>query len=589
MDNTKTGPAGSSFIRGINVPEVLFWIAAVLLLFLNLDIGGLRGSEGRWADVVRTMFLTGDFMHPMINFKPYFDKPLVSYWAIAAGGALSGGEVTELLIRLPSAAAGLVTLWATRLIASRFAGRTVGVFAGWILLTVYSFAFWGRLGEADMLNLAFGTLAVGWYVLRREKNDFISYLVFGLLCAVGGQTKGLSAVAVPALAVLADLAVARRWKQHLNWKIFAAGLISLAVYLTPFLLASLKKDYSDNGLALVFQENIQRFFNSLDHKQPWYAYFIHLPQLFLPWTPFLILALIAAVKKWKSSDENDRWLLVSISAIFLVFSISDSKRVYYILPILPFCAVLTARFILSPENGLLEKIRNILLKIYVFLIPLIVFLLLAAAGTGFAADGIILKNSLPLDLKNLLLATMLMTALILLVILLVFRKQLPEQWFPSGRTGKNFALSSVCFSVILIAGFGIIMPQVSETLRTEKPFFARIKSLIDSGKIPPERIFFFHHGYTNPSFYLKHPQKITVLDPEDEAKAAEIGKDLQHALEKSQGGPLMVIGQLRYFRKIQSPALFRQVLDHLKWTEDSGFWENPKKNGKKYAVFMYPD
>ena len=409
-----------------------------------------------------------------------------------------------------------------------------------------------------------------------------------MLCAVGGQTKGLSAVAVPALVVLADLAVFRRWKQHLNWKIFAAGLISLTVYLTPFLLAALKKDYSDNGLALVFQENIQRFFNSLDHKQPWYAYFIHLPQLFLPWTPFLILALIAAVKQWKSSDGNDRWLLVSIAAIFLVFSISDSKRVYYILPILPFCAILTARFILSPENSLLEKIRNILLKIYVFLIPLIVLLLLAAAGTGFAAGSKILKNGLPPDLKNLLLATMLLAALILLVILLVFHRLLPEQWFPGGRTGKNFALAAVCFSVVLIAGFGIFMPRISETLRTEKPFFARVKSFAESGKIPPERIFFFHHGYTNPSFYLKRPQKITVLDPE-EAEDAEIGKDLQNELEKSQGRPLMVIGQIRYFRKIQSPALLRQVLDHLKWTEDSGFWENPKKNGKKYAVFMYPE
>ena len=141
MDNTKTGPAGLSLVPIISIPEVLFWTAAVVMLFLNLGIGGLRGSEGRWADVVRTMFLTGDFLHPMINFKPYFDKPLVSYWAIAAGGALAGGEVTELLIRIPSAVAGLVTLWATRLIASRFASRSVGIFAGWIMLTVYSFAF----------------------------------------------------------------------------------------------------------------------------------------------------------------------------------------------------------------------------------------------------------------------------------------------------------------------------------------------------------------------------------------------------------------------------------------------------------------
>ena len=586
MKNTDRTTILSPLSSSFNIPEILFWTAAVLMLFLNLHMGGLRGSEGRWAEVVRTMFLTGDFLHPMINFEPYFDKPLFSYWAIAAGSAVCGGEVTELLIRIPSALAGLVTLWATRLIASRYTGKTTGFFAGWILLTAYSFAFWGRLGEADMLNLAFGTLAVGWYVLKREQSDFSAYLVFGLLCAVGGQTKGLSAVAVPVLAVLTDLALSRSWKKHLNWKITAAVLISLGVYLTPFLLAALKKDYSDNGLALVFQENIQRFFNSLDHKQPWYAYFIHLPQLFLPWTPFLILALIAGIRRWKTATENDRWILSSIGVIFLVFSLSDSKRVYYILPILPFCAILTARFLLSGEDSLLEKIRNILLKIYVWLIPVLTLLLPAAAVAGGIGRGKILKFAPPSELMNLILAVLLLSALILLVLWLVFRRMVPVSLFPGGTAGKDFALSAAASAVILIGFFGILMPQTSETLRTEKKFFAAIRQYAESGKIPPDRIFFFHHGYTNPSFYLKRPGKITVLDHEDQDTAGETGKELQKMLAKPQQRPLMIIGQLRYFRKIQSPVLRGQVLDHLKWIENSGSWENPKKNGKKYAVFM---
>ena len=69
-------------------------------------------------------------------------------------------------------------------------------------------------------------------------------------------------------------------------------------------------------------------------------------------------------------------------------------------------------------------------------------------------------------------------------------------------------------------------------------------------------------------------------------EAAENAKELQELLEKRAGQPVMIIGQLRYFRKIQSPALRQRILDNLKWTEPSGTWENPKKNGKKYAVFM---
>ena len=567
---------------------ILFWVLAVLLLFLNLGIGGLRGSEGRWADVVRLMILNGDYLHPMINYEAYFDKPLVSYWLIA-GLSLIAGSVTELMIRLPSAAAGLVTLWATRLIASRFAGRTTGIFAGWILLTAYSFAYWGRLGEADMLNLAFSTLAVGWYVVRRDKTDFGSYLLFGLLCAVGGQTKGLSAVAVPVLAVLADIAVTRSWKRHLNWKLFAAGLLSLAVYLLPFLLASAKKDYEDSGLALVFQENIQRYFDSLDHKQAWYAYFIHLPQLMMPWTPILILAIIASVRNWKKADHSERWILVCIAVIFAVFSISDSKRVYYILPILPYCSILCAVFLLSETAGILEKIRNIVLKVYFWLIPTTAAALLGLTVYGYAFGRKIrlirygVRESL-----QLVLPAMLLTALILLVIWTLFFRKLDPQRFPNREIGRDFAACAGACAVLLIAFFGITMPLFSEMFRTEKPFFGQIVSLAEKHRIPKDRIYFFHHNYTNGSFYLKHEHKIPVLDHEDSAEEELLGKELAKLLKESQGQRFMVIGQLRYFRKISSPELRQQILDRLNLIERSGPAENPKKNGKKYAVLISP-
>ena len=566
--------------------EILFWVIAAVILFLNLGIDGLRGSEGRWADVVRIMILNNDYLHPMINYEAYFDKPLFSYWIIAIFSLITGGEVTELLIRLPSAAAGLLSLWSTRVIADRLCGKNAGIFAGWILLTVYSFAYWGRLGEADMLNLAFSTLAVAWFMIRRDKTDFGSYLLFGLLCAIGGQTKGLSAIAVPMLAVLADMVINRSWKKHLNWKLFAAGVVSVAVYLIPFLLAAGKKDYEDNGLALVFQENIQRYFNSLDHKQPWYAYFIHLPQLMLPWTPLLLLAIIAAVRNWKNNDPAERWLLVCIVVIFAVFSISDSKRVYYILPILPYCAILCANFMLSGKAGILEKLRNILLKVYFWLIPLTAAALLGMfiVGCTFGEKIKLLRFSQAEAFK--LILPVMLTALIFLVIWLVFLRILPRELFPNGGTGKDFAASTSSFAVLLIAFFGIAMPLTSEMFRTEKPFFRQVSKLAEKYQIPQDRIYFFHHNYSSGSFYLNHDRKIPVLDHKRPGKKNGQGAELKKMLKEKQGQRIMVIGQLRYFRTIKSENLRRQVLDHLELIEPFGPMENPKKDDKKFGVFI---
>ena len=469
------------------------------------------------------------------------------------------------------------------MIASRFAGKTCGVIAGWLLLTVYSFALWGRLGEADMLNMAFGTVAVGWYVLKRNKPGFFNYLLFGLLCAVGGQTKGLSAIAVPVLAVLADQILSRSWKQHLNWQLPAAGTISLLAYLLPFLLAAKSGgDYSANGLEQVFRENILRYFNAFDHKQPWYAYFIHLPQLFLPWTPFLILALIAGIRNWRKADTGDRWLLVSIAVIFLVFSVSESKRVYYILPILPFCAVLTARFMQENLAGWLGKVRDVLLRIYAWILPAAAVLLMLSPAVWLAV-----KDRIPYELPALysvwLCGTLFLCGLLILTVTVVFRSMFPRDAVPQNTRRRDFALCAVSFAILFIAVFGMIIPVTDVSFRTAKPFIAEIRSLMQENSIPPERVFYFYKNYVDSTFYLGMKQNIRILDfVSADGKAS--CRELKRLVSENPDKPFLVIGQPRHFQKIPDPELRELVMQNL-ICEPSYPWEKKKNADKGYAVF----
>jgi 4-amino-4-deoxy-L-arabinose transferase-like glycosyltransferase len=329
------------------LPVIVFWAAALFLLFWGLGDKNLIGSSYRWAEVTREMLLTGDFFHPAINGEPYFDKPLLGYWFIALVSRVTGG-LNEWAVNLPSAVAGFLALWATVWLGRKLWSEQAGRTAGWIMLTTYGFLMWGRRGEADIANLAAIILAVAWYWARRDKPSFGAYLVFYLICFIGAHTKGLAAVAIPLIVLLPDIIREHRWRAHLTLSHFIALLICLAIYLAPFIYASQSNpDYQSSGLYLVFKENIQRFINPFDHVEPFYVYLIYVPQLFLPWTPLLLVALAGLISSVKNLEYNTRWLLEGIILIFLFFTVSGSRRVYYILPILPFCALATAVFFLN--------------------------------------------------------------------------------------------------------------------------------------------------------------------------------------------------------------------------------------------------
>ena len=148
-----------------NIFVIFFSAVALFLLFWSLGSRELWGSEDRWAEITRVMFLSGDYFHPKINGEPYFDKPLLSYWFIALTAVVTG-SLDELATRIPSAVAGLIALWATFIMARRMWSEKTAATAIWILLTSYGFIFWARTAAADMANLTAIILAVAWYQLK---------------------------------------------------------------------------------------------------------------------------------------------------------------------------------------------------------------------------------------------------------------------------------------------------------------------------------------------------------------------------------------------------------------------------------------
>lgn len=353
------------------------FVAAILLLFGMLGSRELWTQEHRWADIVTNMFYYHDFLHPILEGDEYYDKPLLSYWFIAAITFVTG-QLNTLVLRIPSALSGLLAIWSIYSLGTQLKDRRLGTLSAWMMLTTYYFAFWARISSADMLNLAGSLFAVAWYVEKRQSNSLFDYTIFFLIIFITASCKGLVGPIVTFLAILPDLIRQNSWKKHFNMRLVVAIIPAALIYVLPFWASSYYSidNYEQSGLYQVYRENVMRYFHPFDHKGPIYTYFIYLPVYLFPWTFFFIPALFYIKSRWSTLSTNMQWMMWATLAMFLFFTLSGSRRGYYILPVIPYAILMTADWILSGADALQKRniwagrtaIVSLTLLIVIFLI-----------------------------------------------------------------------------------------------------------------------------------------------------------------------------------------------------------------------------
>lgn len=326
-----------SFFFGPKAPWYLSLAAALLLL------GWLNGhpiwtQEYRWQQICLHMLHSGDYFHPYLDGRPYYDKPLLSYWLMLLISQLGFGlHLTAL--RLPSVLAAGSVLYSVFYIGRFWFTRETGLLAAWLLLTTFYFVFWARVASTDMLNVAVILGAIAWIFSQADHLAQSRHqLVLLLLLALGALLKGLIAPVLVIMVMLPWFCQQRRYRAFCQWRSVLWAGLALAVYLSPFIASSFihHDAYAENGLLEVFHENIVRFFHPFDHQGGIQTYFIYAPIYVLPWTPLWLLALYRYLPTWRQQNPGVQWLNWASCSIFIFLSLSGSRRSYYILPIIPF-------------------------------------------------------------------------------------------------------------------------------------------------------------------------------------------------------------------------------------------------------------
>jgi len=322
---------------------MILLILGASLLFINLGSRPLEGSEGRWGEAAKEMLQSGNYIVPQINAMPYRDKPVGSYWLIVLA-SLPGGKVTEWSARLPTAAATLLSIFLLYIIARAFWDEKTAFLSALIFMTTFSLLRWSRTANADTLTIAGMLGSVYFFVKSRAHPEKGTWLYsFFIIAAVTSLMKGLLGFVLPSLAVFPYLLLKNRdifFKKRFLFHLMAASIIGGGLFLIPFYL-DYHATHSDMSLYLVFKENILRFFKPFDHKKSFFFYFYYIFITLSPWTlllPFLIWSL---KKHGLKKDEGVFFSALWFATLFTFFTLSGSKRGYYILPVIvPFSALL---------------------------------------------------------------------------------------------------------------------------------------------------------------------------------------------------------------------------------------------------------
>ncbi len=336
--------------------DVLALIAFCGYLFAaGLPLVGLVGAdEPRYAQVAREMLQRHDWITPVLNGHPWLEKPPLFYWSAMLAYKAAGG-VSDWAARLPSVVFSsllvfFVYAWA------RHIRRGMQLDAALITATAAMFVGFGRSASTDMpLTVMFTAAMLCWY--SWHANGGRGWLLgFYIFSALGTLAKGPVAVFLAALIIVVFAMLRQDWRLILRtlWPVGIA--VYLAIAAPWFILV--QRANPEFFRVFFLQHNLERYASNLyGHQQPvWYFVPIALLGL-VPWTVFVIAAIVDAARDWRFSvkqppgEEDLRtfltlWLLLPV----VFFSFSHSKLPGYVLPSIPAGAILLADFIRRREE-----------------------------------------------------------------------------------------------------------------------------------------------------------------------------------------------------------------------------------------------
>ena len=328
----------------------VFGILLFLNYFCNLGANDIWApNESFYAEAVREMMESGNFLEFFYNYTPRYNKPPLVYWIIAASTSVFG--LSEFAIRLPIALLGVGTIFLVGDMGRLLGGRRLGVAAALVMAFSFQFVINARYASPEVPLTFFFTLTLylfmRGYLKKQRIFIFLAYFALGLTMLTKGYPYLVIISLIIALYLLLEAKFdLKKFARSFNWLqpwwgLPLAALVGMSWVL--YMVATQGQDFYE----VFMDETFRRAFTRQESLKPMFYILANLWG-FLPFSLTFYFGIAYLCFNRFRELEREPVLQFSVSwflVMLIVFTAAKGKIPTYFIQGYPGMSLFTAYFL----------------------------------------------------------------------------------------------------------------------------------------------------------------------------------------------------------------------------------------------------
>lgn len=377
----------NSRLRAVLV-VLLVWAVIYLPALGSIAI---KGEEGRRILPAIGMLKSGNYIVPEVGGNPYFRKPPLVNWLVAASFRIFGVR-NEWTARLPSAVAVLAVAIAFVTVARASMGPRGSIIAALIWMTNIGMIEKGRLIEIEALYISLCGLAIIFWqsFLVQRKSPWLIWVPASIFLGLGLLAKGPTHLIFFYAIVLAVLWQMKEWRLLIHPAHFAGLAIMLGIFAAwaiPFLHST-----TTHVAAVKWSNQFTGRLQGIDFR--FVSWIQNVPRGLIYFLPWVLLFPFVRFSKFHDHAERRlaRALAWGIAVPFLAVNLVPGAVPRYGMPVIAPASWLLAMSYAGHALQWPRERETIGERTWAKIVALFVGLGLVIGAIGYPVTAVVLRN-----------------------------------------------------------------------------------------------------------------------------------------------------------------------------------------------------